>query len=190
MVKQKSQKSSKIISLQFSPKMTFLVHEFAQDSYELFCNIYPDLNLNISTKPDGKIIKLIQLNDIYYFCSDYEYLINLKHGDTIYIKLVDYSEYEIRQLGWNTVFGYIRNIHPVKPNVIRKFIKTLPRDIVIEGFENVRGKLSIADVLRNLNISRYSFDYQDKKTLVSSVRHQPMPKFDDLIAEVINEQRP
>lgn len=185
MARQNSQKFDKIISLKFSPKMTFLVHEFAQDSYELFCNIYVDLNLDTNINPDDKIIKIIQLNNIYYFFSDYDCLINLKYGDVVYVKIVDYSEHEIRQTGWNALFNYIKNIHPVKPTVIRKFIKTLPEDVIIKGMENIKGRLSIADVLRYLNVPRYRFDYQDKKSLVS---HQPMPTFDDLIAEVINEQ--
>ncbi len=185
MAAQKPQKFGKITTLKFSPKMTILTHESAKDSYELFCDIYTKLNLDNITDFSDKMVNVIKSDDIYYFFDDYEYFINLQDDDIIYARLTNGHEVNIKQAGWNAVFDFIKIIHPIKPDIIRAFIKALPDDVVIKDIE-YQGKLKIADVLRHLKEPRYRFDYQDKKLSVPP-HHQGMPTFDDLVIEVINE---
>lgn len=184
MAKHKSSKPPKITTLEFSSKMTFLVHESAKDSYELFCDIYSKLNLNVMADFSNKIVNVIKSGNTYYFFDDYEYFINLQDGDVIYVGLVDCYEINIKQAGWNAVFDFIKTIHPIKPDIIRAFIRALPDDVVIKDIE-YQGRLKIADVLRHLKEPRYRFDYQDKK-LSALPYHRGIPTFDDLIMEVIN----
>lgn len=61
MTKHKSSKPPKITTLEFSSKMTFLVHESAKDSYELFCDIYSKLNLNVMADFSNKIVNVIKV---------------------------------------------------------------------------------------------------------------------------------
>lgn len=178
------QKFGKITPLTFSSKITILTHESAKDSYELFCDIYTELNLDVMTDFSNKMVNVIKSDNIYYFFDDYEYFINLQDGDVIYARLADGHEVNIKQAGWNAVFDFIKTIHPIKPDIIRAFIKALPDDVVIKDIE-YQGKLKIADVLRRLKEPRYRFDYQDKK-LSALPYHRGMPTFDDLVMEVIN----
>ena len=186
MTNSKVTKRPKITSMQFSSKITLVVHDSAKDSYELFCDIYTKLNLDVITNFSDKIVNIIKLDDIYYFFDDYGYFINLQDGDVIYTRLADEHEENIKQAGRNAVFNFIKTIHPLKPDIIRAFIKALPDDIVIEDIGHIQGKLKIADVLRHLKEPRYRFDYQDKK-LSALHYHRSMPTFEDLIMEVINE---
>lgn len=70
MTNHKSPKLSKIITLEFLPKMTFLVHDFAKDSYELFCDIYTKLNLDVITNFSNKRVNIIKSDDVYCFFDD------------------------------------------------------------------------------------------------------------------------
>lgn len=71
------QKFGKITPLTFSSKITILTHESAKDSYELFCDIYTGLNLDVMTDFSNKMVNVIKSDNIYYFFDDYEYFINL-----------------------------------------------------------------------------------------------------------------
>lgn len=183
MARQKSKTTAKILQITYTDKMGLLAHDFAKESYALFCEFYDCYHSHTSTiKSENRVVKLIKHEHGYYFFDDYEYMMNVGIGDTMYVQLVDYDTDKIRQLGWQALLDYMAGIRPVSPMMIRRFIERLPDDVVIES---IKGKITIASLLDYFAIGRHTFDYQDKKRTQAPF-YNGIPTFKALIKETLD----
>lgn len=159
-------KNSPKISLLKIDKFPLFVHPLASKPYLLFCDFIHYQHLtNKGMETDSRIVSLIKTQSAYYFFEDFDYMSSLMIGDVIFVRFVDYSDDEIIQSSWNALFDCLLSIKPVNPDMIRRFISAVPDKIVID---KINGRLTIAAVLNYLGVNRAVFDYQDKKTVVTT----------------------